>query len=100
MKTKPGDIIMVKINGENYITIIDSDGVQRFKANSIIRHIVDRYVDLNDLWLNFNHSKSMTIEDMMLFYMDMGYSVCGFCDIFNNEEVPNLEISNPLWKDK
>ena len=98
MKAKPGDIIMVKINGKEYTTVIDSDGVQRFKANSIVRHIVDRYVDLNDLWLDFNHSKNMIIEDMMLFYADMGYSVCGFLDIFNSEKVPNLEINNPLWE--
>lgn len=63
------------------IVIEDSDGIWRFKSNDIVRHIIDNYKILNDLWVAF-HDNKYSLEDMEVFYQQMGYSLSGFLDIF------------------
>ena len=41
MKTKPGDVIKVKVDGVEYDTIIDEHGVQRFKRNPVLDYFCD-----------------------------------------------------------
>lgn len=101
MKVIIGQIIKVKVNGKEYDTIIDTDGVQRFLVNRLIRHLVDtEQVDLNRLSSDYQEGK-FTLDEYKLFYMGMGYSVCGFDEIFgcngNLEEVDQAQIENPLW---
>lgn len=96
-KFKPGDKIKVKIGKKSYKTHIDEHGVQRFKANSLIRWLVDsKRIDLNDIALHFATSKNapFTKRDYAEFNMMLGYSVCGFADLsfFN---IYNIE--NPCW---
>ncbi len=97
-----GQVIKVKINGKEYDTIIDTDNVQRFPINKLIRHLVDtKQVDLNNLCIDCEKGK-FTLHEYQEFYMGMGYSICGFDEIFgingNLEESQQAKIENPLWK--
>lgn len=49
-KPKKNSIVIIKVNGVQYNTEIDSNGIQRFITNSLIRNLVDsKQVDLNNL---------------------------------------------------
>ena len=63
----------------------DEHGTIRFKRNAVVRHLLDvaadaKVIDLNRLWVLF-HSGLFTVDDMEQFYQQIGYSVCGFCEI-------------------
>ena len=84
--------ITIEINGEPYETIFDKKGVQRFPKSKLITHLVDSsQVDLNRLSRDFQEGK-FSKREYMQFYRDIGYSVCGYMDVF-----PNLKVENPLW---
>lgn len=92
----------MKINGKDYPTVVDAQGVERFVANPIIRDLLDfssershdpalsgliidgrkqtRY-DLNEIWLQHGCGR-YTLEQMHELYRLIGYSVCGFGDSF------------------
>ena len=96
--TKPeiGDEIIVKIGGNEYKTIIASDGRQRFVENSLLRHLIDSgMVSLNQLAIDYQAGK-FPKEEYLFFYMGIGYSVGGFAELSVFED---LEIENPLWAD-
>jgi hypothetical protein len=59
----------------------DTRRIVRWKANSVVRVMIDKYVNLNDLWVDFQVGK-MPVEDMATVYRMMGYSLCGFVEIF------------------
>ena len=61
----------------------DTRRVVRWKANSVVRVMIDKYVNLNDLWVDFQIGK-MPVEDMATVYRMMGYSLCGFVEIFGD----------------
>lgn len=103
------EIIIVKVDGREFETYIDEHGVQRFLENAAIRRYVDFANEgppdfkikegaytLNDLWIDWHESsrEDFPIEDMMVFYTMMGYSVSGFADVF-----PDAYIENPRWED-
>jgi len=85
--------VEVKINGVPYDTIIDNQGVQRFQKNNLYGYLINSgMVDLNELSCAYQNG-SFTREEYMEFYRGIGYSVSGFCDIFDD-----VEIENPLWE--
>ncbi len=94
---KKGKEIIVKVQGINYLTEIDSHGVQRFKENSVIRFLVNKeIIDLNKLFIAFQEKK-FTKRDYAEFNMMLGYSVGGFADLSSFED---WEIDNPIWNKK
>lgn len=63
-----------------------SDGrCLRWKANKVVclmtSHESKNRVDLNQLWKDFFNQET-PIEDMATVYRMMGYSLCGFIEIF------------------
>lgn len=101
MIPKEGEIIKIKVNGLSYDTVV-ANNVQRFPVNQLIRHLVDtKQVDLNNLCIDYQKGK-FTLEEYQQFYMGMGYSVCGFEEIFGVNsgflaKKDKAEIENPLW---
>ena len=99
MDAKPGDIIKVKVGGKDYDTSIDPDGVQRFKANGAVNWLLHFAKSdgcaLNDMAMAFCEGK-FTQSDFAEFYMSLGYSVCGFCELSFFEGL-EMEVVNPLW---
>jgi hypothetical protein len=94
-KPKPGEIIIVKVGDKPYETVIDKDGTQRFRANSLVRHLCDSgRVDLNQLCIDYQQGR-FTQEEYLHFNMGLGYSVCGLAELSSFED---LEIDNPLWE--
>jgi hypothetical protein len=88
----------------NHEVIEDNNEVWRFKENRLVDHIHDNCpvytppgnygrhsniirasLDLNNLWSDF-HSGSFSLEELVKFYMGLGYSLCGFCDVFGQHE--------------
>ena len=101
MNAQQKNTIIVTVNGRKYITIIDENNVQRFPTNALIRHLVSsKQVDTNTLCVDFQKGK-FTLEEYQEFYMGMGYSVCGFDEIFGLNsfltEEDKAVIENPLW---
>lgn len=97
------NIIVVKINGKDYDTKIDPDGVQRFVGDTLVKYLrLCQYIDLNLMYKDF-YSGKIALEDYQRFYIMIGYSVAGFDEIFgvsglrNFEEYGLAEIENPLW---
>lgn len=93
---KPGDRVTVLIDGVPHETIIDENGTQRFPTNRVIRYLIDSHphVDLNALW-HMMDSGMISRDELMQFYLQIGYSVTGFEELFANSE-----IENPIWENK
>lgn len=101
MDAQQENTIIVTVNGKEYTTIIDKNNVQRFHTNALIRHLVSsKQVDLNTLCIDLQKGK-FTLNEYQQFYMGMGYSVCGFDEIFGLNSLLTEEdkaiIENPLW---
>lgn len=109
MKPGPGVII----NGIQHQTIIDDQGVQRFRQNKIIRDLLDnstsagpeskpfpgypraQKLGLNEVAIRVGNG-TYTENDKRELYRLIGYSICGYAEIFEDDI-----IENPLWdKDK
>lgn len=58
-----------------------SGRVVRWKGNSVIELIVERFLDMNTLWTEV-HQHDLPIEDLATLYRMMGYSLCGFVEVF------------------
>lgn len=107
MKLTPGDRICILVDGSPAETIIDEHGTQRFLQNDVVRWLVDSgQISLNQVWLDFttNRDCAITRESMIEFYMTLGYTICGFDEIFgsssswhDNGNEP-VEIMNPVWE--
>lgn len=68
--------------------VIDSSrsNTIRFKADPVIRHLVDTQVDLNKLWASLSERSDPKVRlSMRSFYRNMGYSLGGYIDIFGQE---------------
>lgn len=105
-------IIMVKLNGKDYPTQIDKHGVQRFVENPIVSNLVHKNIGahdklsraeyerigvygLNEIALDYYTGASgITLEHLLDFYTQTGYSVSGMLDLSYFEDV---EVDNPLW---
>ena len=68
-------------------TYIDDHGVKRFKPNRVVRYLLDTHkgTDLNDIWRMF-HGGLFTAEEMKEFYQMINYSVCGYEEVFDEED--------------
>jgi hypothetical protein len=103
----PGDRICILVDGSPAETEIDPHGVQRFVQNDAVDWLIrSGQIDLNQLWMDFytNSDCAITRESMIEFYMSIGYSVCGFDEVFgpsssfhDNGNEP-VEILNPVWE--
>lgn len=86
----------VTVGGKKYETEWDGE-VQRFKANGVLKYLVERgALDLNHLALAY-HQKKFSQRDYAEFNMMLGYSISGFCDLSSFDD---MEIINPLWKEE
>lgn len=91
---EPGDKVMIRLDGFEYPTIIDDQGVQRFYKNEVVDHLFEAgRLDLNKLALEFRQGK-FSLRHYAEFYMSLGYSVSGFMDLSAFSE---MKIENPLW---
>ena len=94
MDFQPGDQITVLIDGKPYMTYIDEHNTQRFHQNEVVNFLVDSgKLDLNQICIDYHEGK-FSKNHYMKFYMDLGYSVCGFFDIPSFED---CKILNPIW---
>lgn len=89
-----GKLIIVKINGVEIQTHMDDDGVQRLPSDPVLHRMLDHCqetgMDLCRLWRDAEYKEAA----MRLLYQNIGYSVCGYLDVFDSDE-----IENPLWDD-
>ncbi len=100
----PGDQIIILVNGYPVDTIIDQHGVQRFIENGVIAWLLESGpLDLNAMRLAYYEDK-FSLNDYMEFYMGIGYSVCGFLEVFGEGSgiadhcgAP-VDILNPVWE--
>jgi hypothetical protein len=101
---KPGDRIMVKVGGVEYETVIDQYGTQRFVANPdhwLVKQIPivwDTYLkkniqDMNTMYYRYKNGE-FSQRDYAEMNMAVGYSVSGFCDLSNFND---MIVENPLW---
>lgn len=84
------------VNGVKYDTVLVG-GVQRFRANRIVRDLVNaacegKKLDLNEIALRAARGGYSKAE-MQELYRLMGYSVCGFSEVFESDK-----IDSSLWK--
>lgn len=95
MEVKPGDKIVVKINGVEIETVIDERGVQRLPRNKVIDFMMDCHFH-NYNWLAEEVYKGrFSQEERRMIYQNVGYSLCGYMDVFTEDEV-----ENPLWDEE
>jgi hypothetical protein len=85
-------IYPVKVSGIEYPTVI-IDGVQRFIEDPLIVALhLAKMIDLNEIAVLFQTKRPWSKRRYMEFKMSLGYSVCGFAELF-----PYAKIDNPLW---
>jgi hypothetical protein len=74
--------------------------IWRWKPSAMMEYILGRAdpeaggrnpyrLDLNDLCLEYCRG-GFPIEEYMKFQMDVGYSLCGFCEIFSSEVISKV----------
>lgn len=64
---------------------IITDGILRYKENPVIRWMAD-HCNLNELWIAHTNDGVGTREQMKQMYRDIGYSLGGFVEIFEEED--------------
>lgn len=69
--------------------VMDVQNVMRWKENKALRLWTSNThtFSMNDLWKAYDFSRQDALEDMMKFYMMMGYSLSGFGEVFGQREV-------------
>ncbi len=65
---------------KRYPIELDASGVLRFKRNRAVVYAVD-HCNLNDLWIEAQRN-DWAESDLKALYRMMGYSLCGFLEIF------------------
>lgn len=109
---KSGDMFPVRIGDKWFQSVIDEQGVQRFKTNGPVNALINhqqRMFDqhwmkdripnhpavygLNEIAVDFIHG-NWSREEMIEFYTMFGYSVSGLVGMSFVEDVP---VYNPLW---
>lgn len=93
--------------------VVEKGKVWRWKTNGLVRHLLDGEcpfykgdshvgvsrirgtVDLNALWGDFSQ-KLFSLEELMKFYMGMGYSLCGFVEVFGQHQAGEYDLPNLL----
>jgi len=94
---KPGDTITILIRGKKVITTIDGDGTQRLPCHPFIEELMRG--KWTDLAMRVGEGK-LAVKFARKLYQMVGYSVCGYGDVFSgNGLYPYDEIINPLWTD-
>lgn len=100
-KVKPPkyDGAFATINGKKHKTVT-MDGVQRFKENRIVSAFQEAAsngmkFDMNLLWIMYQRG-AFTRAEMMQFYRLIGYSVCGFEEVFGGM----VDVDSSTWKDE
>ena len=110
MEANPGDVIIVRVGGVDYETVIDENGVQRFPEdpnNSVLLALPMVGVsmpggtsvnmrDMNELALRY-HRGAITQREYAEATMAVGYSVSGFSDY---SSFSDMLLENPLWQDE
>ncbi len=96
--------IIVHIDGHPFATYIDEEGKQRFPQNKIVRTLLETgKLNLNDIWAMASFSM-FSFKELASFYMDLGYTVDGFMDVFadffDEEANGTHTFVNPLWDDE
>lgn len=76
------------------------EGVFRWRSNPLVRWLLDdgnpNAVSLNNLWVDFHNGRCGTVLEMMKFYMSIGYSLCGFAEIFGQVEAEEWKLPGAL----
>ena len=64
----------------------DASG-KRFKPNRIVRDLLDKHMDLNEIWKRSLDVGGYTMEELKEFYQLIGYSLYGYWAVFcfNND---------------
>lgn len=94
---------VIKIDGNMVQTYMTGD-VQRLPCNKHLNNLIHfessdiyqnvRILDLNNLCFISQMNKDVE-ETRIWLYQRIGYSVCGYAEVF-----PNAKIENPLWNKK
>ena len=66
----------------NHPCVITTHGTLRFQEQELNEEQKIMEADINAIWLNFG--KKYSLGDIIKFYMKIGYSLSGFCDVFNS----------------
>ena len=86
----------IHINGKPVRTRVDKEGVQRLpKCRTLSALLACGALDLNILARAVKADHTCTIDVRRWVYLRLGYSVCGYSEIF-----PEDKIVNPLWNKK
>ena len=86
--------VTVKINGVSIITRYDKHGTQRLPSNRYLSTLVDKgIINLDDLCIKAEaDDTARTAQARRWLYQNIGYSVCGYSEVF-----PEDDIDNPSW---
>lgn len=80
---------LARIFGHQVVETSESPPVWRWRQNGLVRWVTaegnPNRLDLNRLWSDF-HRGHATVYEMMKFYMQLGYSLCGFAEVFGQCE--------------
>jgi hypothetical protein len=69
----------------NQPIITDANGVRRFKKNAIVRWLLDTS-HMGGIDMNLIAITPFSDEDRKQFYQLIGYTVCGYFEIFEDED--------------
>lgn len=75
-------LLFCKKIGRPKVEIIENDGILRFKRNKLIRYLHDKHHhDMNNMW-ELIENDMLDKNDLVKYYIDIGYTLCGFEEVW------------------
>ena len=65
--------------------VVTINDIVRFKADPVISRLQRCGLDLNELWKITDLSRRENRLSLRKFYRNMGYSLCGYIDVFGEQ---------------
>jgi len=67
----------IKINGKEYETLKDQEGIERFKVNNLILKMKIHFDVKTSEMVKLVELEAITLMDLLDYYTGIGMSVCG-----------------------
>lgn len=75
-------LFLYKINVKDFVVFVDEDNRHRFERNKLVCYLKNNYkFKIDEIW-NLCDNEMISLKEIVKFYIDIGYSLDGFLELF------------------